>query len=138
MLRSLFSIIAAVILGLTVAKFVEGGGAAIWSEGEDPLAGDQPVSASYNLFLVLGWMAGAFAAATIALLLDRRWAPLGWLAGACIFFSACIAMMTFSLSWVLWPVAALATAAGAFAAIKLLKATTAHPAAMAEKEIFGD
>ncbi len=138
MLRSLFSIIAAVIIGLTAAKFVEGGGAALLADGENPLVSGQPLSASYHLVLAAGWLAGAFIAATTALLLGKRWAPLGWLAGGCIFFSACLTIMTFSLSWVLWPVAAMATVAGAFAAIKLLKATTAHPATMAEKELFGD
>ncbi len=130
MLRSLLSIIVAVIIGLTTAKFVEGAGAA--------LLGEKTASLSYYLLLSVGWLAGAFAAAAIALALGRRWAPLGYLAGASMFFSAVMTLLSFSLSWFLWPVSALATGAGALAAVMLLKAQMAYPGATERKDLFGD
>jgi len=130
MLRSLLSIIVAVIIGLATAKFVEGAGAA--------LLGEEAASLSYNLLLALGWLTGAFAAAVIALVLGKRWAPLGFLAGASMFFSAIMTLMAFSLSWFLWPVSALATAAGALAAVRLLNAQMAYPGATERKDLFVD
>ncbi len=138
MLRSLLSIIVAVIIGLTTAKFVEGAGAALLGDGAGILSGEEGASLPYSLLLGAGWLAGAFSAAAIALLLGKRWAPLGFLAGAAMFFSAIMTLMSFSLSWVLWPVSALATGAGALAAVKLLKARMAYPAANNAKDLFGD
>ncbi len=138
MLRSLLSIIVAVIIGLTTAKFVEGAGAALLSDGVVIVGDGETASLSYTVLLSLGWLAGAFAAAMVALVIGKRWAPLGFLAGASMLFSAIMTLMSFSLSWFLWPVSALATGAGSLAAVKLLKAQMTYPAATEQKDIFSD
>lgn len=119
MIRSLFAILAAVLAGFALARVLEGAGAA--ALGEIPAPGAAP-SAAYQAILVAGWFAGAFVAAAIALLLGRRWAPLGGLAAGVILFSAVIMLVSTPLSWLLWPGALFATAAGGYAAVKLLRA----------------
>ena len=113
--------IAAVIVGLTAAKFVEAAGLSALPDGAEP------TGASYQVLLVAGWGLGAFAAALTALLLGRRWAPLAWLAAACMFFAAAITTATFALGWAVWPASAAVTALGGFAAVRLLRASNALP-----------
>lgn len=138
MLRSLIAMIAAVIIGLTTVKFVEAAGAAGLAPEGGPDSGADAPSAAYQALLVAAWGAGAFAAALTALLLGRRWAPLGGLAAASVFLVASITILTFALSWVTWPAAAAATALGGFAAVRLLRASTALPGKRREREIFSD
>lgn len=136
MLRSLVAVIVAVVVGLVMAKLVEGAGTAGFAID----APNREVSASsaYQILLVAGWGLGAFAAALTALLIGRRWAPLGWLAAATILFSACMTVMTFALSWVLWPASAAATALGGFAAVRLLRASYDPPGKSRERSLFGE
>ena len=119
MIRSLFAVIVAVLLGFAASRFVEGAGAAALGES---IAPDAAPSMGYQAVLLLGWLVGAFVAALIAVLLGRRWAPLGALAAGAIMFSAVIALISTPLSWLLWPGAAIATAGGGFAAVKLTRA----------------
>lgn len=130
MLRSLFAVIVAVIAGLTAAKLVEGGAAALFEAA--------PISAAYQVILVSSWLAGGFVAALAALLIARRWVPVGVIAAASIFLSAAVAVLSAPLSWLLWPGGALAVAIGAFAAIKLTKATFAAPALQSRDQLFND
>lgn len=134
MLRSLTAVIVATIVGLTAAKFVEGSGTARLALNP----GDAAPSATYQALLVAGWALGAFAAALTALLIGRRWAPLGWLAAATILFAACMTVMTFALSWVLWPASAAATALGGFLAVRLLRASYASPGKSRKGSVFGE
>ena len=122
--------IAAILIGLTASRFVEGAAQAV--------GGASPESAAYEWSLVLGWTLGAFAAALTALLIGRRWAPLGVLAAATMFFAAAIALLSYSLSWFLWPASAAGTALGGYAAIRLLNARNAHPSRDGKKEFFDD
>lgn len=119
MLRSLAAVIVAVIAGLAAAKTVEAGGAAI--------IGAAPASGAYGAVLLVGWLIGAFIAALLALLIGRRWAPLGGLGAASIFLAAMITMFSNPLPWALWPGAVVATALGGYGAIRLTGAKTAHP-----------
>ncbi len=129
MLRNLAAIIVAAIAGLIVAKFAEaliGGGVAPGEAADGGnLAG-----------LVAGYFIGAFIAASIALLIGRRWAPLGWLAAATILFNAIITMTTFKLTLFLWPVSIAACAAGGWLAIRLLKASTSSPQNNRKESLF--
>ncbi len=136
MLRSLLSVIVAVIIGLTTAKFIEGAGVALFDDSARLSDNEETASLSYNLLLALGWFAGSFAASSTALVLGKRWAPLGYLAGASMFFAAVMTLMSFSLSWFLWPISALATGVGAFAAVKLIKAQMAYPGATDQRDLF--
>lgn len=115
MLRNLAAIIPATIIGLAVAKFIEGliGGGA---------APGIAVNAREIAGLAIGYFGGAFTAAVIALLIGRRWAPLGWLGASTILFAAIITLATFKLPLVLWPLSAAACGAGGWLAVKLLKA----------------
>ena len=72
MVRSLIAVIIAVIFGLAVANGFERVGLA-W-DGLSPIG--------FDSFLLAGWGTAAFVAAIIALLIGRKWAPLGWLAAA--------------------------------------------------------
>ncbi|WP_375202955.1 hypothetical protein [Hyphococcus sp.] len=119
MLRSLAAVIVAVIVGLAAAKTVEGGGAA--------LLGAAPGAAVYGALLLAGWLAGAFVAAALALIIGRRWAPLGALGAAAIFLAAVITLFSYPLSWLLWPGAIITTMLGGFAAIRLTGARKEHP-----------
>ena len=130
MIRSVFAIIAATLIGLTASRFVEGAGQAA--------GGAAPGGGVYQWSLALGWTLGAFAAALTALLIGRRWAPLGVLAAATIFFAAAIAQLSYSLSWFLWPASAAGTALGGYAAMRLLNARNVHPSRDGKKEFFDD
>ncbi len=129
MIRSLFSIILAVIIGLTAAKFIEGVGAAAYppavpvdlNDLEAVRAASGAFPTGYKLMLALGWGGGAFISAIIALALGRRWAPLGGLAAATIFFNSVITLLGMGLSWWLWPLSAAACAGGGVAALTILK-----------------
>lgn len=130
MLRNLVAIIPATIAGLAVAKVIE----SLLSGGVTP---SSAVGLGYQLALTLGYLTGAFAAAAIALVIGKRWAPIGWLASATIFFAAVITMVTFSLPLLLWPLSLAACMAGGWLAIRLLKATNA-PARRNEAESLFD
>lgn len=129
MLRSLFSIIVAVIAGLGAARFLEGGLAAVMGDGRD---------AAYSVLLIVSWFAGAFIAAMIALLLGRRWAPLGILAAGTIFFSAFMTLMSANLAWWTWPGAGVAVAGGGWLALRVAAARTTAPLKKHKEEIFPD
>ena len=131
MLRNLFAIILAVIAGLAVAKFIEG----VIGGGVAP---EDTAGAREQVGLVVGWFVGAFAASGIALLIGRRWAPLGWLAAATVLFAASITLMTFSLPLLLWPASAAAAAAGGGLAIRLLKAQHQYPQKNPSETLFDD
>lgn len=136
MLRSLGAVLIATFVGLTVSKFVEGAGQAIWGAPPQIDGGTFVVGDIYGAILVVAWAIGAFVAASCALLMGRRWAPLGGLAAATVFFSAAIALMSFSLHWILWPISALATAGGGFAAIRLLRAKARYPEKKQKRAYF--
>lgn len=130
MIRSLFAVIVAVIAGLGAARLVEGAGAALLDAA--------PMSPAYQGVLAAGWLVGAFVAAAMALLLGRRWAPLGALAAASVFLAAFIALIGNPLHWLLWPGAVLATALGGLAAVKLTGAKSAHPALRKKHGLFDE
>ena len=136
MLRSLGAVLIATIVGLTVSKFVEGAAQAILGAPPQIDGGTLIVGDGYGGVLVVAWTIGAFVAACCALLIGRRWAPLGGLAAATVFFSAAIALMSFSLHWILWPISALATAGGGFAAIRLLRAKARYPEKNQKRVLF--
>ncbi len=138
MLRSLGAVIVAVIIGLTAAKFVESAAAALLVGDGARLGADIGVSPAYQAILVFCWLVGAFVAAGASLLMGKRWAPLGWLGAATIFFSAMITLITFSLSWLLWPASLTATAAGGYVAVKLFNATRDYPASNTNRDVFSD
>ncbi len=129
MLRSLAAAIIAVIVGLTAAKLVEALGAG--------LAGAAPAQAAYAGILAASWFAGAFIAGVVALLIARRWAPVGMIASSAIFLSAFAALISAPLAWIAWPASVLATALGGLAAIKATGARFAPPQPAA-KEGFLD
>lgn len=129
MLRSLFAIIFAVIIGLGAAKFIEGGSKALLSQDAGLWA---------DAFLAVAWTVGAFFAALIALLIGKRWTPLGVLASATIFFSAAVTLATTTLSWLLWPGSLLGTALGGFLALRLTGASKDYTNQSVSQEIFGD
>ena len=117
MIRNLFAIIAAILIGFSLAKFIEG--AVGGSSG-----------------LLAGWFVGAFVATAIALLLGRRWAPLGILGAGTIFFSALIALIGAPASLLLWPGAVIATALGGWLALKVLGATNDQPQSGQKESLF--
>ncbi len=149
MIRSLFAIVLAVILGLTTARFVEGAGLALAGEarqtapaqaaGDDGRNADARVAGrAHFAALVAGWGAGAFAAALCALLIAGRWAPLGALAAGSIFLAALVAQVEAGLGWTVWIAAAPATALGGYAAIRLTGAGATHPANRRKDGLFDD
>ena len=119
MIRSLAAVIIAVIAGLSAAKLMEGGGAAVI---------DAPAPfAVYSALVSMSWFGGAFVAALLAMLIGKRWAPLGILAAASIFLGAVLALFSNPLGWWMWPAALVATALGGFGAVRILGAGFLHP-----------
>ncbi len=129
MLRSLFAIIVSVIVGLGAAKFFEGGLIAVLGETSNM---------TYAMVLIVSWFIVAFVSAGLALLIGRRWAPLGLLAAGTIFFSAFMGMLSASLSWIVWPGAGLATAAGGLLALRVFRAGFEQPGTTTKKDVFPD
>ncbi|WP_411818097.1 hypothetical protein [Hyphococcus sp. DH-69] len=129
MIRLLAAAIIAVIAGFAVTKFVEAIG--VGFTGAD-------VTVGYKAVLAVSWFIGSFVAALIALLIGRRWAPLGGLAASSIFLAAMIAMFSNPLGWVLWVCAAVLTGLGGYAAIKLTKASNIHPNLRPDESIFDE
>lgn len=130
MIRSLIAVIIAVIAGFALAKTVEGAGAA--------MAGAVPGSAAYDITLLAGWLAGAFAAALIALLVGAKWAPLGAVAASSIFLGAVITLFSYPMDWFMWPGALIAAALGGYGAVKLTGARAEHPALRRRSGLFDD
>ena len=77
-------------------------------------------------------------AALIALLIGRRWAPVGGLAAGTIFFSAFITMLPGTLVWWLWPLAAVATAIGGWLALRIGGAKAALDTGAKKEDVFPD
>jgi hypothetical protein len=121
MLRSLLAVLVAVLVGLTAAKFLEGGIAALFGI-EGVISREASLTTAYQLNLLFSWLTASLIAATIAVLIGRKWAPLGWVASLTILFNAVMTMSAASVSWWAWIIAPLATLGGGFAAIRLLKA----------------
>ncbi len=125
MLRNLVAVILATVIGLTVAKFIEG-----------LIGGGVAAGAREFGGLVAGYFAGAFIAAAIALLIGRRWVPLGWLGAATILFASVITLATFSLPLLLWPLSAAACGAGGWLAVTLLKAEMQYRQGKQDETLF--
>lgn len=130
MLRSLAAVIVAVIAGLTTAKMVEGGVAG--------LLGASPGAAPYGVSLLAGWFAGALVAGVLALVIGKRWAPLGVLGAAAIFLAAIITLASYPLPWLLWPGAVAATGLGGYAAIRATGARKEYPAITRKSGLFDE
>lgn len=143
MLRSLLAIILAVIVGMVAAKFVEGAGQMFFPapgvDFADPAslrAGAGTIPFGYKAMLVAGWALGAFFAAALALLITRRWAPVGWLAAASMTLLAIISLAAAPFGALVWLCALIGTSAGGWAAVKLLRAGYAYPEAGQVKRPF--
>ena len=136
MLRSLIAVLVATIVGLTVSKFIEGAGLALLAPPPEPGGETAGAPGGYGALLLAAWLVGAFTAALSALLIGRRWAPLGGLAAATVFLSAAIGLMSFPGGWILWPLSAIATAGGGYGAIRLLRATNKYPEKASSEKFF--
>ena len=129
MLRNLAAIILATIIGLSVAKLIE----SLVGGGMPP---GEAASVREFVGLSVGYFGGAFTAAIIALLIGRRWAPLGWLGASTILFAAIITLATFKLPLILWPASAAACGAGGWLAVKLLQAQMQYRTGNKNESLF--
>ncbi len=127
MLRSLFAVLVSVILGLSIAKFIEGGGISLMGEER---------GLSYSLLLLFSWFVSAFIASALAICIGRGWAPLGLLSALTIFFSAFMTLLSASLSWAMWPGAAVAAIVGGYLALRVTKARSEFPVMSSKDEYF--
>lgn len=129
MIRSLAAIIVATVSGLAFAKFLEGliGGGV--SEGGLLIRAEQAG-------LVIGYFGGAVLASGLSLLIGQRWAPLGWLGAATILFAATLTLLGARAPWCLWPLSAIACAAGGWIAVRALKAPMAYPQKPQREKLF--
>lgn len=124
MVRSIFAIIIAVVAGVFAARFVEIVGGAVFSSG----AANGAITGGHQALLVAGWAFGGFLAAALALLVGRRWAPLGWLGAATILLLAVISIAGQAVAWPVWIGAFIAPGLGGWGAVRVLRADYAHPA----------
>ena len=134
MIRSLLAIVVAVLLGMTASKFIEGMGLAAFPIADAPpgdLAAHNAALRSapfgYKATLLAGWGVGAFVSAVTALLIGRRWAPLGWLGAGSILFLSLITLVGAPLGLWLWPSSVAITLVSGFLSLKLLGAVTKAP-----------
>lgn len=145
MLRSLAAIIFSVILGLAAAKMIEFLGLRIFplpdgvdmTNRETVLYAWQTMPVGYKLFLALGWTIGAFIAALTALLIGKRWAPLGLLAAVTIGLQGTLTLLYYPVELWLWPVTLLGVSGAAFLSLKVTGAAMAYPAKNTV-ELFND
>ena len=121
MLRSLIAVLVSVLVGLTAAKFLEGGLAALTGV-EGILSREEELPAAYQVILVFAWFVGALIAAAIAVLMGRKWAPLGWVASVTILFNAIMTITAASVSWWMWLTAPVVTLIAGAIAIRVLNA----------------
>lgn len=131
MIRSLFAIIIASVLGVALARFIE---SASYTAAGAPDA----FTLARNVGLAASWLAGAFVAAAIALLLGRRWAALGWLGAATMGLSAFIGMAGAHAPPLLWLVSLFAVGAGGWGAVKILRGVNEPPHLSKTKAPFDD
>lgn len=111
--RSLIAVIVAVFAGLAFAQGAE--------RAMLGLSLPQPAA------LLASWGGASFVAASAALLLGRRWAPLGWLAAGSMLLLAVVSVAGGGASWMLVPGALIFTGLGGWLAIKTVKASYAPP-----------
>jgi pimeloyl-ACP methyl ester carboxylesterase len=145
MLRSLAAIIFSVILGLAAAKMIEFVGMRIFPMPEDANMTDREtilyfwnvMPVGYKLFLVFGWIFGAFIAAMTALLIGKRWAPLGLLAAVTIGLQGTVTLFYYPAELWLWTLCISGVAAAAFLAVKLTNAVRVYPTKKTV-ELFND
>ncbi|WP_425408661.1 hypothetical protein [Hyphococcus sp.] len=128
MLRSFIAVIVAVVAGLTTAKFAEGAGAGLLNSA--------PPSGAYQIILLISWFAGAFIAGCVALIIARRWAPVGIIASASIFISAVAAMLASPMNWLVWCGAVAVTFAGSYISILITHARFSFPDKPAKTGLF--
>ena len=136
MLRSLLAIIVAVVLGLTTAKFVEGAFAAALGLGGEAHDISRVMGDGYLWSLLASWIAGAAAATTAALLIGKRWAPLGYLAGAAMALQGALTLLGADVPIWSWALALGAPALVCFAIVKALGATLAPRTNQAPDDFF--
>jgi len=141
MVRSILAMTAAALVGMVLAKLIESAGNTAFPGPEgvdlsDPVVLRNNVALvpiGLKLVLLAGWGAGAFGAGLTALLIGRRWAPLGWLSAMTMFFLAFVTMIGQPLAWWLWPGAAIVTATGGLLAIRIMNAQYAYPGESAKE-----
>ncbi|MEO1014832.1 MAG: hypothetical protein AAFX08_06530 [Pseudomonadota bacterium] len=146
MLRSLAALLVAVFVGLAAAKVVESVGFLAFDlpaiseqaggSGDGRAPGKPVVSSAAAGVLALSWLVAAFVATALALLIGRRWAPLGWLAAATIGFNAIVSLLGASAPFWIWPAGLAASAAGGLAAVKGFRARRAYPTPQVKDGFF--
>ena len=132
MLRSLFAVILAVLVGVATAQIVERVGVEAFASGD---AGGA-MSLAHQLVLVVSWGAGAFLAASLALLIGRRWAPLGWLTASSMLLLAVTSAVSSPQAVTLIVGGALSSLGAGFGAIKLWRATNVFPVKPTKPGLF--
>ncbi|MEL7489005.1 MAG: hypothetical protein AAGJ87_17560 [Pseudomonadota bacterium] len=135
MLRSILGVVFGIAVGALAVAFIQRVGHLAFPtpsgvDLKDPeqfrqLMRSIPFEA--KLFVVASWLAGAVAAGVAALAVARRWAPAAWVASATLFAMAAMTMI--EIPHPVWMILAAPAmfAAGAFAAIKLLRGHYASP-----------
>ncbi|MBI1392088.1 MAG: hypothetical protein GC152_05030 [Alphaproteobacteria bacterium] len=142
MLRSLCAVLIAVILGLTLARFIEGMGSAALGldPGPGPMTDDRSgktqLSSGMAGVLLASWWISAFVASCTSLLIGGRWAPLAWLAATCISFNAIISLLAVAAPWWIWPGGVASAAIGGYLGIRAFGGTYAVRRASRKTGVF--
>ena len=132
MLRTLAGVLAGTLVGLSVARFIEGAGAALMGFSLEPGAS---FPLGFLLLLVFSWGAGAFCGCATALLIARRWAPVGGIAGASTMLLAVIVMASNGLAWWLWPLSTIVISGASMGAIHMLGAVQSRTPPQEESKV---
>ncbi len=144
MLRSLIAVIAGVVLGVVVVKGVEMVGMAVFPPPDLGIDFSNPetlkdreamgrfiqaVPPGGKIAVVLGWFLGALGGGVTALLIGRKWSPLGWIVAGAIFLLSVTNFFAFPHP--LWMVAGAVFSAllGGFGATALTGSKFAPPRA---------
>ena len=117
-MRSLLAVIAAVILGLMVARWIEAAGLALSGARYGML---------HQSALIAGWGVGAYIAGLSAVMIGQRWRPLGFLAAAALGLNGMLTLIGEPLSIWTWILATLFVAGGGWLSVITQQTTMIHP-----------
>lgn len=135
MLKNIGAVAVGVLAGALVIFVVEAIGHMIFPPPEGVNVKDPAALAAFmdkiplgaKVAVIVSWFLGILAGGAAALYIARRWAPVAWVVAATLFAMAAISLFTIPHPWWMVAGAIVATLAGGFGSIKLMRGTYARP-----------
>jgi hypothetical protein len=136
MLKNIGAVAVGVLAGALVIFIVENVGHLIFPPPSGLNLKDPAVLATVmdqipmgaKIVVIVGWFLGIFAGGAAALYIGKRWAPVAWVVAGTLFAMAAITMLQIPHPWWMVAGAIVATLAGGFSSVKLMRGSYARPA----------